>query len=99
MVFPRIICQIMNEAAFALQEEIASPRDIDIALKAGAGHPLGPIEWADKIGLEHVVAVLSALQRDLAEDRYRVAPLLKQMVAGGTWWNRAQAPTNGREIQ
>jgi 3-hydroxybutyryl-CoA dehydrogenase len=88
MVFPRIICQIINEAAFALQEEIASPKDIDLAMKLGADFPLGPIEWADKFGMQQVYAVLAALHRDLGEDRYRISPLLRQMALGGNWWKR-----------
>jgi 3-hydroxybutyryl-CoA dehydrogenase len=96
MVFPRIVCQMINEAAFALQEEIATPREIDMAMKVGANYPLGPIEWADRIGLEHVYAVLKALQTDLGEDRYCVAPLLKQMAVGGPWWHRSQAPNEER---
>lgn len=88
MVFPRIVCQIINEAAFALQEEIATPQDIDLAMKLGANFPLGPIEWADKLGMQQVYAVLSALHRDLGEDRYRVSPLLRQMALGGTWWKK-----------
>ena len=88
MVFPRIVCQIINEAAFALQEEIATPQDIDLAMKLGADFPEGPIEWADKLGMQQVYAVLSALHRDLGEDRYRVSPLLRQMALSGTWWKK-----------
>ena len=88
LVFPRIICQMINEAAFALQGETASPQDIDKAMKLGAHYPLGPIEWADRIGLQQVYAVLEALHGDLAEDRYRISPLLKQMAVGGTWWRQ-----------
>ena len=88
MVFPRIICQIINEAAFALQEEIAAPQDIDMAMRVGANFPLGPIEWADKLGMQHVYAVLSALHRDLGEERYRISPLLRQMALSGAWWKR-----------
>jgi len=88
MVFHRIVCQIINEAAFALQEEIATPQDIDLAMKLGGHYPLGPIEWADKIGMQQVCAVLSALQRDLGEDRYRISPLLRQMALSGLWWKR-----------
>jgi 3-hydroxybutyryl-CoA dehydrogenase len=88
MVFPRIICQIINEAAFALQEEIASPQDIDVALKVGANFPIGPIEWADKLGMQQVYAVLSALHRDLGGERYRISPLLRQMALSETWWKR-----------
>jgi len=90
MVFPRILCQIINEAAFAITEDIAAPKDIDKALILGMNFPLGPIEWADRIGLDQVYAVLAALHTDLREERYRVAPLLKQMVFTGAWWKQTQ---------
>ncbi len=79
MVMPRIICMLANEAAFALMEETASPSDIDTAMKLGTGYPLGPVEWAGKIGIRQVVSVLRALRDDLGEERYRVAPLLQSM--------------------
>ena len=88
MVLPRILCQVINEAAFALIEEIATPQDIDKTLKLGARFPLGPIEWAEQIGLKQVYAVLAALQADLQEERYRIAPLLKQMAVTGEWWKQ-----------
>ncbi len=97
MVFPRILCGIINEAAFALQDEIASPRDIDTAMQLGASWPVGPIVMADRIGLEQVYAVLAALHNDLGEDRYRVAPLLKQMAVSGTWWHRTLALSEERQ--
>ncbi|MDP2884056.1 MAG: 3-hydroxyacyl-CoA dehydrogenase family protein [Ignavibacteria bacterium] len=97
MVFPRILCGIINEAAFALQDEIASPRDIDTAMRLGASWPVGPIVMADRIGLEQVYAVLAALHNDLGEDRYRVAPLLKQMAVSGTWWHRTLALSEERQ--
>lgn len=89
MVLPRILCQIINEAAFALQEEVASPQDIDTAMKLGTNYPLGPIEWADKIGVDQVTAVLSALEMDLREERYRLSPLLKQLSRTGRWWKKS----------
>ena len=89
MVLPRVLCQIINEAVFALQEDVASPQDIDTAMKLGLNYPLGPIEWADRIGFRHVYAVLAALENDLKEDRYRVAPLLKQMAQAGEWWKQS----------
>lgn len=79
MVLPRVLCMIINEAYFALQENIASPQDVDTAMKLGTNYPSGPIEWGEKIGLRHVVAVLTALHGDLQDDRYRIAPLLRQM--------------------
>lgn len=95
LVLPRILCQIINEACFALQDEVASPGDIDTALKAGVNYPHGPVEWADKIGFQQVYAVLAALQNDLQEDRYRIAPLLRQMAQTGEWWKRPSLQTPG----
>ncbi|MBS4029144.1 MAG: hypothetical protein KGZ58_10995 [Ignavibacteriales bacterium] len=78
MVLPRILCQLVNESFFALQEEIAEPSAIDTAMKLGTNYPMGPIEWGGKIGFENVVAVLDALHTELGDDRYRISPLLKQ---------------------
>ena len=86
MVLPRILCQLVNESIFAIADDIADPKDIDTAMKLGANHPNGPIEWAERIGIKQVYAVLTALQNDLNEDRYRVSPLLRQMALGGEWW-------------
>jgi 3-hydroxybutyryl-CoA dehydrogenase len=88
MVLPRVVCQIINEAYFALQEDVASPPELDTAMKLGVSYPRGPIEWADVIGIRQVHAVLSALRKDLGEDRYRIAPLLGQMAQTGEWWHR-----------
>jgi 3-hydroxybutyryl-CoA dehydrogenase len=96
MVLPRIICQIMNEACFALQDEVAGPEDIDTAMKLGVNYPAGPIEWADKIGFRQVHAVLLALQNDLQEDRYRTAPILRQMAQTGEWWKRPAPQHQGK---
>jgi 3-hydroxybutyryl-CoA dehydrogenase len=85
MVLPRILCQVINEAAFAITEDIAAPHDIDKALILGMHFPLGPIEWAEQIGLDQVYAVLTALHTDLQEERYRIAPILKQMALTGVW--------------
>lgn len=79
MVTPRILCGIINEAFFALTEDAASPRDIDTAMKLGTNYPFGPVEWAQKIGIRHILCILEALHRDLGDDRYRVAPLLRQL--------------------
>ena len=79
MVLPRILCQLVNESMFAVMEDIASPSDIDTAMKLGLRHPHGPIEWGDRIGLPQVHSLLRALEQDLGEDRYRAAPLLTQL--------------------
>lgn len=79
MVMPRILCMLVNEAAFALTEQIALPQDIDVAMRLGTNYPSGPVEWGNRIGYKNVIAVLEALYRDLQEERYRTAPLLRQL--------------------
>lgn len=86
MVTPRIICSLINESCFAAAEQIASAKDIDTAMKLGTNYPFGPFEWADAIGFEHVFAVLNSIHKDLGEERYRIAPLLKQIASGERWW-------------
>jgi 3-hydroxybutyryl-CoA dehydrogenase len=88
MVLPRIVCQVINEATFTLMEDVATPEDIDTAMKLGTNYPFGPIEWADRIGIRHVHAVLSALARETQEDRYRISPLLTRMAAIGEPWKQ-----------
>ncbi len=61
LVLGRIVCQLINESAFALGEGIGKARDIDLGMVLGLSHPRGPFEWADEIGLEHVLTVLAAL--------------------------------------
>jgi 3-hydroxybutyryl-CoA dehydrogenase len=81
LVFPRIICMIVNEAYFALTENVALPVDIDTAMRLGTNYPFGPVEWADRIGTRQVLAVITAMHRTLGDDRYRAAPLLQQAAA------------------
>jgi len=87
LVSARIICQIINEAAFALQDDIALPQDIDTSMKLGVSYPHGPFEWAERIGIDNVVAILQAISAEYQEERYRIAPLLQRMAQGGTWWS------------
>jgi 3-hydroxybutyryl-CoA dehydrogenase len=83
LVLGRIVCQVINESAFALGEAVGSARDIDTGMVLGLSHPRGPFEWADAIGLDHVLAVLVALCDEYREERYRPAPALRRLAGAG----------------
>lgn len=79
----RILCPMINEAIFVLAEGIASAEDIDNAMTLGANHPIGPLALADMVGLDTMLLVLEGFHRELGEDKYRPAPLLRKMVRAG----------------
>lgn len=78
MVTPRVICMIINEAYYTVQEGTASRQDIDLGMKLGTGYPHGPFEWCAQIGVGNVYELLEALWEDTREERYKICPLLKK---------------------
>ena len=79
----RILCPMINEAIFALQEGIGSAEAIDSVMRLGMNHPMGPLTLCDLIGLDVVLSVMEVLQRDTGDDKYRPAYLLRKMVDAG----------------
>jgi len=77
LVTPRIVCMIINEAYYTVQEGTASREDIDLGMKLGTAYPKGPFEWSRAIGLDHVYETLEALYQDTKDERYKICPLLK----------------------
>src|SRR6476469_4518649 len=79
----RILCPMINEAIFALQEGLATAEDIDAGMKLGCNHPIGPLALADMIGLDTMLSVMDVFYAGFNDPKYRPAPLLKEMVAAG----------------
>lgn len=75
--YPRVISMIINEAYFALGDELTSAESIDLAMKFGVNYPLGPIEWGQKIGLPHIINLLTEYSEITEDPRYRVSTALK----------------------
>jgi len=83
LVLGRMVCQVINECAFALGEGVGSAEDIDAGMVHGLNYPRGPLGWADEIGLDHVLAVLDGLYEERREERYRTAPALRALALSG----------------
>ncbi len=83
LIAGRVVCQLINEAAFLLGEGHGTPEDVDAGMTLGVAHPRGPVAWCAELGVQTVVDVLDALYAELGEPRYRVAPLLRQRLATG----------------
>jgi len=82
-VVNRILCPMINEAIFVLQEGLATAEDIDTGMKLGCNHPIGPLALADMIGLDTMLAVMRVFHDGFGDPKYRPAPLLVDMVAAG----------------
>lgn len=82
-VVNRILLPMINEAIFTLDEGIAAAAEIDNAMKLGANHPIGPLALADLIGLDVTLSVLDVLYTEYGDQKFRPAPLLKEMVRAG----------------
>lgn len=82
----RILCPMINEAIFLVQEGV-KPEDIDTAMKLGTNQPMGPLTLADFVGLDTLLYILQLLHRELGEDKYRPCPLLVKYVEAG-WFGK-----------
>ncbi len=83
----RVLMPLINEAAFAVMEGVATPEAVDAVMKMGMNHPMGPLELADFIGLDVCVDILEVLQKGFGDPKYRACPLLRKYVAAG-WLGR-----------
>lgn len=83
----RVLIPMVNEAIFALEEGVASVEDIDLAMTAGANHPMGPLALADRIGLDTVLAICEVLYQDLGDPKFRPCSMLRRYVEAG-WLGR-----------
>jgi 3-hydroxybutyryl-CoA dehydrogenase len=78
-VLGRIVCQLINESAFALGEGVGTAEDIDKGMMLGLSHPRGPFAWMEEIGADHVLRTLEAVGNEYREERYRPAPALRRL--------------------
>lgn len=79
----RLLMPMINEAVFAVAENVATPQAVDEIMTLGMNHPMGPLALADLIGLDNCLSVMRALQAELGDPKYRPCPLLIQMVDAG----------------
>jgi 3-hydroxybutyryl-CoA dehydrogenase len=82
MVVMRTVAMLANEAADAVHQRIASSHDVDLAMQKGVNYPLGPLAWADAVGVQAICTVLENMAMFYGEDRYRISPLLRRRAIG-----------------
>jgi 3-hydroxybutyryl-CoA dehydrogenase len=85
----RVLCPMINEAIFAVQEGVATAAQIDEGMKLGCNHPIGPLALADLVGLDTLLSIMEVFQRDFGDPKYRPAPLLREMVAAGMYGRKS----------
>jgi 3-hydroxybutyryl-CoA dehydrogenase len=90
-IFNRILAMLINEAADAVYMNVASVRDVDLAMKNGVNYPKGLLEWCDEIGVENVLATMQDLRDFYSEERYRPNPLLMKIMQSGTDFYRSKS--------
>lgn len=78
MVTPRVVCMIINEAYYTVQEGTATREDIDLAMRLGTNYPYGPFEWCERIGLKNVYQLLEAVYDDTKDERYKIPALMRR---------------------
>jgi len=79
----RLLCPMMNEAAYLVMDKVASPEDIDTAMRLGANHPIGPLALADLVGIDVLLAIMQVLHAEIDDPKFRPCPLLRTMVNEG----------------
>jgi 3-hydroxybutyryl-CoA dehydrogenase len=87
----RVLATIVNEAASAVADGVGTPEAIDTAMRLGTNYPSGPLEWGERIGLDHVIHTMDALHASVPDGRYRVVPLLRQLADRGGSFFRSPA--------
>lgn len=83
LILARTVAMLANEAADTVLAGIGTPHDIDTAMRYGTNYPLGPLAWAEAMGVARIVGLLDRLAEHYGEDRYRVSPLLRRHLWNG----------------